>query len=39
VDHFIKYPLVILEDVPVKVGNFYIPIDLVVLDMAEDSRT
>jgi len=29
----------ILEDVPIKVGDFYVPIDLVVVDMAEDSRT
>ena len=29
----------ILEDVPIKVGDFYVPIDLVVLDMVENSRT
>jgi len=29
----------ILEDVPIKVGDFYVPIDFVVLDMAEDSHT
>ena len=29
----------ILEDVPIKVGYFYVPIDFVVLDMAEDSHT
>jgi len=29
----------ILKDVPIKVGNFYVVIDLVVLDMAEDSHT
>ena len=29
----------ILEDAPIKVGDFYVPIDFVVLDMAEDPRT
>jgi len=29
----------ILEDVPIKVGDFYVPIDFVMLDMAEDSHT
>jgi len=38
-DHYIKYPLGILEDVPIKVDSFYVPIDLVVLDMVKDSRT
>ena len=38
-DRSIKYPLGILEDVPIKVGDFYVPIDFVVLDMAEDCRT
>jgi len=35
----IKYPMGILEDVPIKVGSFFVPIDFVVLDMAEDSHT
>jgi len=29
----------ILEDAPIKVGDFYVPIDFVVLDMAEESHT
>ena len=29
----------ILEDVPIKVGDFFMPIDFVVLEMAEDSHT
>ncbi|XP_021771496.1 uncharacterized protein LOC110735617 [Chenopodium quinoa] len=37
-DRSVKYPLGILEDVPVRVGKFYIPIDFVVLDMAEDTQ-
>ncbi|XP_021763984.1 uncharacterized protein LOC110728649 [Chenopodium quinoa] len=32
-----KYPLGVLEDVPVQVGKFYILVDFVVLDM-EDSQ-
>jgi len=37
--HSIKYPLGVLEDVSIKVGDFYVPIDFVILDMAEYSRT
>ncbi|XP_010545197.1 PREDICTED: uncharacterized protein LOC104817646 [Tarenaya hassleriana] len=37
-DRSVKYPIGILEDVPLKVGNFYIPVDFVVLDMDEDSK-
>lgn len=37
-DRSMKYPLGILDDVSVRVGEFYIPIDLVVLDMEVDSQ-
>ncbi|XP_010531787.1 PREDICTED: uncharacterized protein LOC104808007 [Tarenaya hassleriana] len=37
-DRSVKYHAGILEDVPLKVGNFYIPVDFVVLDMDEDSK-
>ncbi|XP_057548205.1 uncharacterized protein LOC130826652 [Amaranthus tricolor] len=37
-DRSVKYPLGILEDVPVRVGKFYIPVDFVVLDMEEDRQ-
>ena len=33
----IKHPIGILEDVPIKVGKFFIPTDFVVLEMEEDS--
>ncbi|XP_074292890.1 uncharacterized protein LOC141619772 [Silene latifolia] len=33
----IKHPMGILEDVPVKIGKFFIPVDFVVIDIAEDS--
>ncbi|XP_010541251.1 PREDICTED: uncharacterized protein LOC104814768 [Tarenaya hassleriana] len=38
VDRIVKYPAEILEDVPLKVENFYILVDFVVLDMDEDSK-
>ncbi|XP_010532321.1 PREDICTED: uncharacterized protein LOC104808342 [Tarenaya hassleriana] len=34
----VKYPVGIFEDVPLKVRNFYIPVDFVVLDMDEHSK-
>ncbi|XP_057247229.1 uncharacterized protein LOC130589728 [Beta vulgaris subsp. vulgaris] len=37
-DRSVKYPFGILEDVPVRVEKFYIPVDFVVLDMEEDSQ-
>jgi len=36
-NHSIKYPLGILEDVPIKVGDFYMPIDFAILDTVDDS--
>ena len=38
-DGSIKHPVGILEDIPVKVGKFYIPADFVILDMPEDHFT
>ncbi|XP_021726286.1 uncharacterized protein LOC110693475 [Chenopodium quinoa] len=35
IDRFVKYPLGILEYVPVRVGKFFIRVDFVVLDMVE----
>jgi hypothetical protein len=32
-DNSIRYPLGIAEDVPVKVGHHFIPVDFVVLEM------
>jgi hypothetical protein len=34
-DNSIRYPLGITEDVPVKVGHHFIPVDFVVLEMGE----
>ncbi|XP_021658910.2 uncharacterized protein LOC110648853 [Hevea brasiliensis] len=33
---FVKYPIGILENIPIKVGKFFIPIDFVLLEMEED---
>ncbi|XP_021645418.2 uncharacterized protein LOC110638981 [Hevea brasiliensis] len=38
-DKSIKYPIGILENVPLKVGKFFIPVDFIVLEMEEDVRT
>ncbi|XP_058010464.1 uncharacterized protein LOC110663640 [Hevea brasiliensis] len=35
-DRSIKYPVEILENVPLKVGKFFITVDFVVLEMEED---
>ncbi|KAJ9145691.1 hypothetical protein P3X46_028044 [Hevea brasiliensis] len=35
-DRSIKYPVGILENIPIKVGKFFIPVDFVVLEMEED---
>ena len=37
-DRFVKYPTGIIEDVPVKVGEIYIPADFVVMEMEEDNQ-
>ena len=37
-DQPIKYPLGVLEDVPLQVGKFFIPCDFIVMEMEEDSR-
>lgn len=36
-DWSVKYPIGILEDVPIKVGKFFILANFVVLEMEEDS--
>lgn len=37
-DRSVRYPLGILEDAPIKIGNFVILVDFVVLDMDENPR-
>jgi hypothetical protein len=38
-DNSIRYPLGIVEDVPVKVGHHFIPVDFVVLEMGEREKS
>jgi len=38
-DHSIKYHVGVLEDVPIKVGDLYVPADFVILEIEEDMRT
>ncbi|XP_021840951.1 uncharacterized protein [Spinacia oleracea] len=35
-EHSVKYPIGKVEDVPLRVGRFFIPVDFVVLDIDED---
>jgi len=35
----VKYPVGVLEDVPIKVGDLYVMIDFVILEMEDDMRT
>jgi hypothetical protein len=37
-DNSIRYPLGITEDIPVKVGHHFIPVDFVVLEMGEREK-
>ena len=38
-DRSVRYPLCILEDAPSKVGDLYVPIDFVILEMEEEALT
>jgi hypothetical protein len=37
-DQSIRYPIGIAEDIPIKIREFFIPVDFVVLDMQLDSK-
>ncbi|XP_039134169.1 uncharacterized protein LOC120271547 [Dioscorea cayenensis subsp. rotundata] len=37
-DRSVKHPIGILEDIPIKVGKFFVPADFVVLEMEEDTQ-
>ncbi|XP_021727223.1 DNA damage-inducible protein 1-like [Chenopodium quinoa] len=37
-DRSVKFPLGVLEDVPLRVGKFFIPCDFVVMEMEEDAN-
>ena len=38
-DHSIKLPIGVVEDMPIRVGQNFIPIDFVIVEMEEDSHT
>ena len=38
-DQSVRYPTRIAENIPVKIRNFFVPVDFVVLDMQEDMKT
>jgi len=38
-DYSVKYRVGILKDVPIKVGDLYMPVDFMILEMEEDTRT
>ncbi|XP_042386588.1 uncharacterized protein LOC121978289 [Zingiber officinale] len=37
-DHSCRYPMGIVEDIPVEVGGCIVPTDFIILDMEEDSK-
>jgi len=39
VDCSVKYPVGVLEDVPIKVGDLYVSVDFLILEMEEDTHT
>ena len=38
-DQSVLYPAGIAKNIPVKIQNFFVPMDFVVLDMQEDMKT
>ena len=38
VNRSVKYPIGVLEDVPLQVGKFFIPCNFVVMEKEEDAR-
>jgi hypothetical protein len=38
-DQSVRYPTGIAENIPIKIQNFFIPVDFVVLDTQEDMKT
>jgi hypothetical protein len=38
-DQLVRYPIGIAENILVKIQNFFVPVDFVVLDMQEDMKT
>ena len=38
-DQTVRYPAEIAENIPMKIRNFFIPVNFVVLDMEVDTKT
>jgi hypothetical protein len=38
-DQSVRFPAGIVEDIPVRVRDFFVPVDFIVLDMDVDTRT
>ncbi|KAI5406629.1 hypothetical protein KIW84_053100 [Lathyrus oleraceus] len=38
-DRSVRYPVGILENIPVRIGQFYIPTDFIIMDIREDEVT
>ncbi|XP_058724611.1 uncharacterized protein LOC131596065 [Vicia villosa] len=38
-DRSVKYPVGVLENVPIRIGQFYIPTDFIIMDIKEDVNT
>lgn len=37
-DCSVKYPVGMMENIPIRIGKFYIPIDFIFMDIKEDSN-
>ena len=38
-DQTVRYPAGIAENIPVRIQNFFIPVDFIILDMEVDAKT
>jgi hypothetical protein len=38
-DQSVRYPMGVAENIPVKIRNFFIPIDFIILNMEVDTKT
>lgn len=34
-DHSVKFPVGMIENIPIQIGQFYIPIDFIIMDIKE----
>jgi hypothetical protein len=38
-DQLVKLPIGVVEDIPIQIGKYFVPIDFVIIDMEEDAQT